>query len=255
MKPRKPPLRWTIRPGARAAQLLYGAQPEFESWRRSVDYYPEGFLIWLEADTVIRQQTNGQKSLNDFCRIFHGGGNTPPMVKPYTFDEVVSTLNQVTPYDWKKFLRDRLDSYGPGAPLGGITNGGWKLVYDENPSELTKAMEHVRKFVDARFSIGLALDDKGGIHDVIYDSPAGTAGVAPGTTLVAVNGRKFDPDLLRDALKSGKGNGPNLELLVLNGDYFKTFTLNYHDGEKYAHLVRDESKTDILSEIIKPLAK
>ena len=240
---------------ADAAQLLYGAQPEFESWRRSVDYYPEGFLIWLDVDTVIRQQSNGQKSMNDFCRIFHGGGNTPPMVKPYTFDEVASTLNQVVPYDWKKFLRDRLDTYGPGAPLGGITNGGWKLVYDENPSEFTKAMEHVRKFVDARFSIGLALDDKGGIHDVIYDSPAWKAGIAPGTTLVAVNGRKFDPDLLRDALKAGKGNGQNLELLVINGDYYKTFTLNYHDGEKYAHLVRDESKPDVLSEIIKPLAK
>ncbi len=240
---------------ADAAQLLYSALPEFESWRRSVDYYPEGFLIWLDADTVIRQQTHGQKSLNDFCRIFHGGGNTAPMVKTYTFDDVVSTLNQVTPYDWKKFLRDRLDSYGPGAPLGGIINGGWKLVYDDNPSDFTKAMEKTNNAVDARFSIGLALNDKGGIQDVIVDSPAWKAGVAPGTTLVAVNGRKYNPDLLRDALKEGKGNGPSLELLVMNGDYFKIFTLNYHDGEKYAHLVRDESKPDVLSEIIQPLAK
>ncbi len=240
---------------ADAAQLLYGALPEFESWRRSVDYYPEGFLIWLEADTVIRQQTNGQKSMNDFCRIFHGGGNTPPIVRPYTFDEVVSTLNQVTPYDWKKFLRDRLDTYGPGAPLGGITNSGWKLVYDDNRSEYTIAMEKTRDEVDARFSIGLALDMKGSIHDVIMDSPAWKAGIAPGTTLIAVNGRKYNSDILRDALKTGKSNGQNLELLVMNGDYFKTFTVNYHDGEKYAHLVRDESKPDVLSEIIKPLAK
>jgi predicted metalloprotease with PDZ domain len=240
---------------ADAAQILYGAPTEFESWRRSVDYYPEGFLIWLEADTVIRQLTKGQKSLNDFCLIFHGGGNTPPKVVTYTFDNVVETLNQVAPYDWKKFLRDRLDTYGPGAPLGGVTNGGWKLVYDENPSEFTKAMEKVRNMVDARFSIGLTLDDKGGVHDVLVDSPAGKAGISPGTTLVAVNGRKFNPDLLRDALKEGKGKGPNLELLVMNGDYYKTFTLNYHEGEKYAHLVRDESKPDVLSEIIKPVAK
>ena len=79
---------------ADAAQLLYGAPPEFESWRRSVDYYPEGFLIWLEADTIIRQQTKGQKSMNDFCRIFHGGGNTPPKVITYTFDDVVKTLER-----------------------------------------------------------------------------------------------------------------------------------------------------------------
>jgi predicted metalloprotease with PDZ domain len=109
--------------------------------------------------------------------------------------------------------------------------------------------------VDARFSVGLSLDDKGGIRDVITDSPASKAGITPGTTLVAVNGRKFNPDMLRDALKAGKGNGANLELLVINGDYYKTFTLNYHDGEKYAHLVRDESKPDVLSDIIKPLAK
>src|SRR5215472_1135487 len=240
---------------ADAAQLLYGALPEFESWRRGVDYYPEGFLIWLEADTVIRQQTHGQKSLNDFCRIFHGGGNTPPMVKTYTFDDVVATLNQVTPYDWKKFLRDRLDTYGPGAPLGGITNGGWKLAYDENASELTKAVEKNRHFVDARFSIGLALDDKGVVRDVIMNSLAWNAGIAPGMTLVAVNGRKFTPEILREALKAAKGNGPNVELLLVNGDFYRTYTLNYHDGEKYPHLVRDESKPDILSDIIKPLAK
>jgi predicted metalloprotease with PDZ domain len=240
---------------ADAAQLLYNAPPEFESWRRSVDYYTEGFLIWLEADTVIRQQTQGQKSLNDFCRIFHGGGNTLPKVIPYTFDDVVTTLNQVAPYDWKKFLRDRLDTYGPGAPLGGIINGGWKLVYSEDPSEFTKAMEKTRNDVDARFSIGLSLDDKGGIHDVIMDSVAWKAGIAPGTILVAVNGRKYNPDILRDAIRDAKGNGPNLELLVMNGDYFKVHTLNYHDGEKYAHLVRDESKPDVLSEIVKPLAK
>src|SRR5579871_1770983 len=240
---------------ADAAQLLYNAPPEFESWRRSVDYYPEGFLIWLEADTVIRQQTKGQKSMNDFCHIFHGGGNTPPKVITYTFDDVVKTLNEVMPYDWAKFLRDRLDTYGPGAPLGGITNSGWKLVYDDKPSEFTKAMEQVRKAVDARFSIGLSLDDKGGIHDVFADSPAWKAGIAPGTTLVAVNGRKYNPDIFHDAMKEGARTGHDLELLILNGDYYKTFTLDYHDGEKFAHLVRDGSKPDVLSDIIKPLAK
>jgi predicted metalloprotease with PDZ domain len=240
---------------ADAAQLLYGAAQEFESWRRSVDYYPEGFLIWLEADTVIRRQTNGAKSLNDFCRIFHGGKNTPPEVVPYTFDDIVAGLKQVAPYDWAKFLRDRLDTYGPGAPLGGITNGGWKLVYDDQPSEFTKAMEKERNFVDARFSVGLALDDKGGIHDVIAGSPAWKAGIAPGSMLAAVNGRKYTPEILHDALKAGKQSGANLELMTLNGDFYKNFSVPYHDGEKFAHLVRDEAKPDILGEIIKPLAK
>ena len=240
---------------ADAAQVLYGATPEFETWRRGVDFYPEGFLIWLEADTVIRQQSHGEKSLNDFSRLFHGGQNTPPKVIPYTFDDVVSALNQVTPYDWRKFLRDRLDTYGPGAPLGGITNGGWRLIYTEEPSAYTKASEKTGNFVDARFSIGLALDDKGGIHDVVYGSPAWNSHIAPGSTLVAVNGRKFTPDVLRDALKAGKDKGPKLELLVVNGDFYKNYGVDYHGGERYAHLVRDETKPDLLSEIIKPLAK
>lgn len=239
---------------ADAAQILYAAAPEFESWRRSVDYYPEGFLIWLDVDTLIRQQSNGQKSVNDFCHLFHGGQSTAPMVKPYTFDDVVSTLNQIVPYDWRKFLRDRLDSYGPDAPLGGITNGGWKLIYDQNPSEFTKTTERVHHVVDARFSIGLSLDDKGGIRDVIMNSVAWSAGIAPGMQLVAINGRKFSADRLREALRAAKDNGSNIELLVNNGDTYKMHTLNYHNGEKYAHLVRDESKPDILSEIIKPLA-
>ncbi|HKF21633.1 MAG TPA: M61 family peptidase [Candidatus Angelobacter sp.] len=240
---------------ADAAQILYGAPSEFENWRRSVDYYPEGFLIWLEVDTLIRQLSNGHKSLNDFSRAFHGGQSTPPKVVTYNFDEVVTALNQVAPYDWRKFLRDRLDTYGPGAPLGGITSGGWKLVYSEERSAFTKAAEDVHKFVDARFSIGLSLDDKGGIQDVLVNSPAWNAHIAPGSTLVAVNGRKFTPTVLRDALKAGKDKGPKLELLVESDDFFRTYVLDYHGGEKYAHLVRDETKPDVLSEIIKPLAK
>jgi predicted metalloprotease with PDZ domain len=234
---------------------LYSAPSEFESWRRSVDYYPEGFLIWLEADTVIRQQSHGQKSLNDFCRLFHGGQSNGPELKTYTFDDIVNGLNQVLPYDWRKFLRDRLDTYGPGAPLGGITNGGWKLVYTDKPSDYTKAVAKTRKFVDARFSVGLELDEKGGIHDVIYGSPAWNAGIAPGSTLVAVNGRKFDPDIFMDALKAGKAANAKLELLVSNSDFYQVHDINYHGGERYAHLVRDESKPDLLDEIIKPLAK
>ena len=111
-----------------AAQILYGAPQEFESWRRSVDYYPEGELIWLEVDAIIRQQTHGQRSLNDFCRRFHGGESGSPKVVPYTFEDVVSGLNQVAPYDWRTFLRTRLDQLVEHAPLGGIENSGWKLV-------------------------------------------------------------------------------------------------------------------------------
>jgi len=177
------------------------------------------------------------------------------MVIKYNFDDVVKTLNQVVPYDWAKFLRDRLDTYGPGAPLGGITKGGWKLEYSEEPTQFTKDTEKNHDLVDARFSIGLALDDKGGIHDVIWGSPAATAGIAPGTTLVAVNGRKYSPDVLHDALHAGKDSGNPLELLVVSGEFYKSYSLNYHGGEKFPRLVRVESQPDVLGEIIKGIAK
>jgi predicted metalloprotease with PDZ domain len=116
---------------ADAAAQLYYAPHQWDSWRRDVDYYDEGELDWLWADTIIREQSKGAKSLDDFCKLFHGGPSTPPMVKTYTFDDVVNTLNQVVPYDWRGFWTERLTNHGPGGPLGGVENSGWKVVYNE----------------------------------------------------------------------------------------------------------------------------
>ncbi len=80
-----------------AAQLLYAAPGEWASWRRGVDFYDESTLIWLEADVVIRRETQGRRSLDDFCRVFHGGPSGPPEVKPYTFEDLVAALRQVAP--------------------------------------------------------------------------------------------------------------------------------------------------------------
>src|SRR5580700_359179 len=128
-----------------AAQLLYGSPEEYRTWRRDTDYYDEGTLIWLEADTIIRQESKGRKSLDDFCRKFHGGENTGPNVVPYTFDDVVTEMNDVYAYDWRKFFTDRLTSHGPGAPQVGLENSGWKLVYNETPNEHQKAEELVEQ--------------------------------------------------------------------------------------------------------------
>src|ERR1700722_6296438 len=101
---------------ARSVQILRLQGPEWQNWRRSLDYYPEGVLIWLEVDTIIRQQTHGQKSLNDFCRLFHGGENGAPKVVPYTFGDLLRVLNQVTPYDWAGLLQDLVNSTKARAP-------------------------------------------------------------------------------------------------------------------------------------------
>jgi predicted metalloprotease with PDZ domain len=204
------------------------------------------------VDTIIRQQTQGKKSIDDFCHLFHGGQNGPPEVKTYTFDDVVNTLSQVAPYDWRGFLTERLQTHGPGAPLAGLENSGWKLVYAETRSELMRATEQDATQIDTSYSIGLLLREDGTVVDTVENMPGARAGIGPGMKIMAVNGRRFSSEVLRDALRKGKTSTGPLELLVENTEYYKTYKIDYHGGEKYPHLVRDESKPDMLSEIIKP---
>ncbi len=235
-----------------AAQLLYNASGSWASWRRGVDFYDEGELIWLEADTIIRQQTKGARSLDDFCRRFHGPPNTAPMVKPYTFDDVVNTMNEVTPYDWRTFFTTRLNSLEPHAPLGGIANGGWRLVYSEVQSDYQKAIEAARKIADFSYSLGLNLNEEGAIGDVVPGTPAAEAGLGPGMKIMDVNGRAYSLEGLREALHEGKTTRAPLELIVQNGYFSKTYKIDYHGGERFPHLERDSARPDLLQQIIKP---
>jgi predicted metalloprotease with PDZ domain len=173
------------------------------------------------------------------------------MVKTYTFDDVINALNQVVTYDWRGFWTDRLTNHGPGAPLGGIEGSGWKIVYDETPSEMLSSQAGAYHTVPAGLALGLNLRDDGGITDTIEGEAAAKAGIGPGMKVIAVNGRRFSADGLHDAIKAAKNSGKTVDLLIENDDYYKTYKLDYHDGEKYPHLVRDESKPDLLSEILK----
>ncbi len=235
-----------------AAQILFGARSDWAAWRRGVDFYPESELLWLEADAIIRRESRGRKSLDDFCRLFHGGESGAPKVVPYTFDDVAAALNQVLPRDWKSFWRTRLDSTGPNAPLAGLAEGGWKLVYTEEIPDLLRAAEDTHKVTDVRYSIGISVREDGAIPDVVPESPAAAAGVGPGMRLVAVNGRRWNPAVLRDAIKRSTSRA--VELLVENGEFLKTYRLDYAGPERYPHLERDNARPDLLSSIIRPLA-
>jgi predicted metalloprotease with PDZ domain len=239
-----------------AAQILYSVSPEGSSRRRGVDYYDESTLIWLEADTIIRKQTNDKKSLDDFCRTFLGGENTLPKVVPYTFDDVIASMNEVLPYDWRAFFTERLRSHGPGAPLGGLENSGWRLAFTETPNEFEHVNEVSSQEVNLQFSLGILVHAPGGedgdqIQDVIPDSPAANSGLAPGMRLVAVNGRKWSAEILRDAIKRAKGGTDAIDLLAQNGDFYHTYRIDYHGGERYPHLETVSGKADMLSEIAK----
>jgi predicted metalloprotease with PDZ domain len=236
---------------ADAAPQLYFSTNGWSSWRRGTDFYDEDTLNWLWVDVIIRQQTKGAKSIDDFCKLFHGAPSTGPMVKPYTFDDVVNTLNQVVAYDWRGFWTERLTNHGPGAPLGGVEGSGWKVAYDETPSEMENGAASAYHSVNATYSLGLQLHGDGAVGDTIEGMPAAKAGIGPGMKVIAVNGRQFSSDVLRDALKAGKSSNTPLELLIENTDYYKTYKIDYHGGDKFPHLVRDESKPDLLSDILK----
>ncbi len=236
-----------------AAQLLYFARPEGTAWRRSVDFYREGDLIWLEADVLIRQKTQGRRSLDDFCKMFHGGESGTPKVVPYTLDDVLTALNQVAAQDWREFFQTRVYATNPRAPLGGIEGSGWRLIYQDTVPDMLKSRETAEKFTDLSFSIGLQIKEDGAVLDVVPGSPADKAGVGAAMKLVAVNGRHWKPELLRSAVKFAKTNAAPIELLVENDEFFKTCKVDYHDGERYPRLERDATKPDLLAEILKPL--
>jgi len=229
-----------------AAQILYESGDDYASLRRSVDYYPEGSLVWLEADVLIRQLSKGARSLDDFCHTFHGGASGKIEMKTYELADVVAGLNAVQPYDWSGFLDQRLHSTDAHAPLGGVTGSGWKLVYDGVRSDFWRASEDKRKLTDMSYSIGIQVREDGGISDVLYGGPAQKAGVTPSVKLIAVNGRQFNPTVLREAVAAAKP----VELLVKDGEFYKAYRIEYTGGEKYPHLVRDESRPDLLTAII-----
>jgi predicted metalloprotease with PDZ domain len=252
----KPGRTWrNLEDTAIAAQILRGNTQNYSNWRRSQDYYAEGELLWLDADTTIRQLTHGQKSLNDFAVKFLAvGGNTPAKVVPYTFDDIVNDLNSVVAYDWRGFLTERLTSYANHAPLGGIEHGGYKLVYQDQPTTFEKGALGRRGGVDAYYSIGLRLTKDGTISDVKMFSDAYKAGFAPQWKMVAVNGVGYSDDGFQNALKTAKNASEPMEFIVSNDNHFRTLRIDYHGGEKYPHLERDNGTPDLLDDIVKPLA-
>ncbi len=240
-----------------SAPVGYGGADEWAAARRGADFpdfYNEGSLIWLEADTIIRTQSKGTRSLDDFCRAFHGGKSGPPEVVPYTYDDLVAALNQIVAYDWRAFFQARLTSLSEHAPLGGVQAAGWRLVYSDEQSALSKAYESQMGRLDLRYSIGALMDAEGDVTDVIPGTPAAAAGLVPGMKVLGVNMRRFSPQRLRDAIREGNTASANLQLLVSSQEDFLSLNVHYHGGERYPHLERNESKPDLLGIILSPLS-
>jgi predicted metalloprotease with PDZ domain len=241
-----------------AASILRGGSPAWSNWKRGQDYYYDGELLWLDADTLIRKLTQNKKSLDDFQKVFLGkGGNTGPLIVPYNFDELVTDLNAVVPYNWATFLRDRVDKINPRADLAGIEQGGYKLVYRDKPnaaeSTIAGASGSQTRGLDCWFSIGLRLGTSGSISDVRWNGPADKARLAPGEKIIAVSGQIFSSDALKEAIRAAKGNNEPIHLIVQADSFVSTIDLDYHDGERYPALERIAGVPAYLDDITKPL--
>jgi predicted metalloprotease with PDZ domain len=239
---------------ADAAQVLYFAPSEWASYRRGTDFYTESVLLWLEVDVTLRKLTQGKKSMNDFCRTFFAGSEGLPIIKTFTFDDVVSLLNGVAPYDWRSFLRQRLDSMDSHAPVGGITGGGWRLIYTGVPNEMLRASQEVSGTGDFTSSLGLVVRSDGTIQDVIPGMPGYESGLNPYMRILAVGGRQFSMEELSRAVQNSESVSNPVVLLTSNAGSVDTHEISYHGGLRGPHLERNDSVPDYLSEILKPLS-
>lgn len=212
------------------------APQPWRSWMRSEDYYSEGQLIWIDVDRVIRQQSGGKRSIDDFAKAFFGVRDRDWGELTYNFDDIVATLNKVQPYDWRGYLQRRVYDIAPQAPLEGITQGGYNLVYTPEPTDWIKSLEKNRKYIELTYSGGFTVGKDGKVGSVLWDSPAFNAGLTVGSEVLAVNGRKFDADAIKQAIRDAANGGPSPQLLIHDGDVYRTVTLDWHGGLRYPHL-------------------
>jgi len=223
----------------------------WRTWQRYEDYYSEGQLIWLDADTLIREKSQGTRSLDDFARAFFGINDGSVTTVTYTFEDVVKALNTIMPYEWAAFLRERLDSVAKPAPLDGLQRGGYKLVYTDTPSDFLKQRDAQRKRLNLLFSIGIEIDEKDStVRSVLWDSPAFKANITEGSQLLAINGTAYSGELLKEAVQSAKETKAPIELITKTGERYRVFNLDYQGGLRYPRLERVASTPDRLGDIL-----
>lgn len=212
------------------------------SMQRSEDYYNEGLMIWLDVDSVIRAQSGGTKSIDDFAKIFYGGTPGDYRVKPFAFDDIVAALNQTVPYDWAPFLRKRTLETSTELGKNGLTNNGYRLIYTDKQSDYLKSVEDTN--LDLSYSLGLSINKDAKVTSVMWDSPAFQNGITTGTQVIAVGDRTYSKDALKEAITASKGTKAPVRLILKKGDYFQTLDIAYQDGLRYPALEKTGGATE-----------
>jgi predicted metalloprotease with PDZ domain len=239
---------------ARAVALVRGGS-SWSNWRRGKDYYGDGELLWLDIDTLIRERTHGRASLDDFEKRFLGaGGTTGPIVRTYDLGEIVADLDAIAPYDWKRFFADNVYAIRSRADVDGIVRGGYRLVYDEQPTAAETAVGDPANPLyvgsDFWYSLGLRVDDDGTVDDVRYGGPADAANVAPHERITAVGDAPYTAAVLRAAVHAASGEPIRLTVRQ-DGETF-VIAISYRGGERYPRLVQQRKTPVLLDAIVQP---
>ncbi len=238
------------------APYFFEARGDYHAIRRNAnDFYTEGELLWLDVDTIIREQSHGARSLDTFLHKYTEPSLTGPITKTYDRAEIEALLTATQPYDWQAFFNKYVYAITVHPPTDELERSGWKLVYTDKSNAFIRAGEMERHSINAWYSIGAQINARTGrVSDVRENSPAWKAGLAVGETIEAVNGQAFDPDVFAYALKRAQNGGPSIAMVVSQDGWFTTLTVEYHDGPRYPHLERIPNTTDMLGEIMKPHA-
>ena len=238
-----------------AAPYLYEVDGSYPSIRRTAeDFYGEGELLWLDADTLIREKTRGRKSLDTFLHLYSAPAVTGPVTRTYTRADIERLLSEVVPYDWHDFFQQRVYEVAPLPPTDELARAGWRLVYTSKPNTFIEAFEALRHTNDQWLGYGLDIGKDGVIADVREGSPAWQAGMAPGMKIVAVDGQAYTGDVLKFVSTQAEHSNGATAFLVQQDGWYHTCQVNYHGGPKYPHLVRISGKPDMLARIMAPHA-
>ncbi len=243
---------------ADASSILRGSMRSWSNWRLSQDYYQEGALVWLEADIKIRQLTNGKKSLDDFAALFLGAngtggiGDTGPGVLPYNFADVIRALNQIAPYDWAAFWNTHLNTLTPTPPTAGLDAAGYTYSDSETMGAEEAGYIKASHAAELYHSLGIVVMPDAIIRDVWVNSPAYIAGLGPDDKITAVNGQPYSADVLIKAVRDAKGAAAPIVITASRNGESATYSIDYHDGEKYAVLNRNNNKDILTTEILAP---
>ena len=227
-----------------------GKPVNWRDWQRREDYYPEGVMLWLDVDMLLRELSGDKKSLADFAAVFFGAGQDRRTISTYTFDDVCKTLNRIVAYNWADYFTTRLTAHDDSHLLDGLKRGGYRLVYTDQPSEFFIQHEADVGTADLSASLGVVMGRNGAVKSVAWDSPAFRAGISIGAKLLTVGKQPYSDDGLKQAIRSAAAKRQPIELTFTADGTEHAASIAYFGSLRYPSLERIPGSVDRLTQLL-----